>query len=117
MALSLSKALSSAISLAVISITASAAATQTNTTPTPNPYSMDNMEKCQVIKNGTGMIKAHKSDCRAASGKSSCAGQNGPGEKEAWIFVPKGQCEKINMGDCSGILPETRARLEDGTCK
>ncbi len=82
-----------------------------------HPYDPNIMDKCYVVKNGTGMIKAHKSDCKSVNGKSSCAGQNGPNDKEAWIFVPKGQCEKINAGDCSGITPDTRARLEDGQCK
>lgn len=110
---SLTKALAKAISLAVISVSAAAADPQTNT----NPYDMNNMGKCQVTKNGTGMIKAHKSDCKAADGKSSCAGQNAAGQTNAWIFVPKGQCEKINMGDCSGISADARSRLENGVCK
>jgi uncharacterized membrane protein len=82
-----------------------------------HPYDPSAMEKCSVVKNGVGMIKAHKADCNTVNGKNSCAGQNTAGEKEAWIFVPKGQCEKINAGDCSGISTDTRARLENGVCK
>lgn len=48
-------------------------------------------EKC------AGVVKAGKNDC--ATGANSCAGQvKSDGNKEAWIYVPKGTCEKIVGG-------------------
>lgn len=45
-------------------------------------------EKC------AGVIKAGKNDC--GTSKSSCAGTSKvDSDKEAWIFLPKGACEKI----------------------
>ncbi len=51
----------------------------------------DKMEKCY------GVAKAGKNDC-AGSG-SSCAGSSKiDGQKDAWMYVPKGACEKIVGG-------------------
>jgi uncharacterized membrane protein len=48
-------------------------------------------EKC------TGVVKAGKNDC--AYGTNSCAGSaTKDGEKDAWIYVPKGTCAKIIGG-------------------
>lgn len=48
-------------------------------------------EKC------AGIVKAGKNDCATAA--NSCAGQvKADGNKEAWIYVPKGTCEKIIGG-------------------
>ena len=45
-------------------------------------------EKC------AGISKAGKNDC--GTSKNSCAGQvKADGDKEAWIYLPKGTCEKI----------------------
>lgn len=73
--------------------------------------SSDSMEKCKVVdKEGQGLIKAHKADC--AGGSLSCAGQNKAGEPDAWIFVPKGECKKINAGDFSGVSKEIKEKIE-----
>lgn len=49
------------------------------------------MEKC------AGIAKAGKNDCGTA--KSSCAGTSKTdGDKNAWVYVPKGTCEKIVGG-------------------
>lgn len=49
------------------------------------------MEKC------AGIAKAGKNDCGTAT--SSCAGTaKKDNEPQAWIFVPKGTCEKIAGG-------------------
>ena len=61
------------------------------------------MEKCKIIgKDGEGLIMEHKCDCAVtateAKEKYSCAGQNPPNDPDAWIFVPKGVCEKIVGG-------------------
>jgi uncharacterized membrane protein len=45
-------------------------------------------EKCY------GAVKAGKNDCQTAT--NSCAGQvKKDGQKDAWITVPKGTCDKI----------------------
>ena len=45
-------------------------------------------EKC------AGIVKAGKNDCGTA--KHSCAGQaKNDGDKDEWVAVPKGMCEKI----------------------
>jgi uncharacterized membrane protein len=49
------------------------------------------MEKC------FGISKAGKNDCQTAT--SACAGTaKMDGQKDAWIFIPKGTCEKIVGG-------------------
>ncbi len=46
------------------------------------------VEKCY------GVTKAGKNDCQTSA--SACAGTaTKDGQKDAWIFVPKGTCEKI----------------------
>ena len=45
----------------------------------------------------SGIAKAAKNDC--GTSKHSCAGQaTKDGDKEEWVFVPKGTCEKIVGG-------------------
>ena len=49
------------------------------------------MEKC------AGIVKAGKNDCGTAT--SACAGTaKTDGEKQAWVYIPKGTCEKIVGG-------------------
>jgi uncharacterized membrane protein len=49
------------------------------------------MEKC------AGIVKAGKNDCGTAAG--ACAGTaKTDGEADAWIYLPKGTCEKIVGG-------------------
>ena len=69
----------------------------------------EKMEKCIINKNGKSLIKTHKSDC--STSKYSCAGQNSANDPEAWIFVPKGQCKKINAGDFSGVSQAIRNKI------
>jgi len=46
------------------------------------------VEKCY------GVVKAGKNDCQTAA--SACAATaTKDGQKDAWIYVPKGTCEKI----------------------
>lgn len=48
-------------------------------------------EKCY------GVVKAGKNDC--ASAGNACAGQvKNDGVKDAWVYLPKGTCEKIVGG-------------------
>ena len=50
------------------------------------------MEKC------AGIAKAGKNDC--GTSKHSCAGQAvKSGDKEEWVYVPTGSCEKIVGGE------------------
>ncbi len=45
-------------------------------------------EKCYSV------VKAGKNDCQTAN--SACAGTSTKdGQKDAWIYLPKGTCEKI----------------------
>ncbi len=55
------------------------------------PANAEEMEKC------FGIAKAGKNDCQTAN--SSCAGTSvKDGQKDAWLFVPKGTCEKVVGG-------------------
>ena len=52
----------------------------------------DKPEKCY------GIAKAGKNDCQTAN--SSCAGTStADNQSDAWIYVPKGTCEKIVGGN------------------
>jgi uncharacterized membrane protein len=110
-ATALSFALTGVSQAETASTTTSTTAATTTAPANTNPNA--NMERCNVVKDGKGMIREHKGDCKS---KNSCAGQNSSNDPQAWIFVPKGECTKINMGDCSGVSQETRARLEAEAC-
>jgi uncharacterized membrane protein len=57
----------------------------------PAPVPKFASEKCY------GVAKASKNDCQTAS--SSCAGTSGrDGQTDAWVYLPKGSCEKIVGG-------------------
>jgi len=52
------------------------------------------VEKC------FGIAKAGKNDCQTKT--SACAGTSKQdGQKDAWIYVPKGSCDKIVGGSTS----------------
>ena len=76
------------------------------------PHSKSDLEKCHIIdkKTGKSLIKAHKADCNTS--KHSCAGHNKAGDPEAWMMVPKGECEKINAGDISGLPKELQGKID-----
>jgi uncharacterized membrane protein len=49
------------------------------------------VEKCY------GVVKAAQNDCQTAN--SACAGTSkADGQKDAWVYVPKGTCEKLVGG-------------------
>lgn len=51
----------------------------------------EGVEKCY------GIVKASKNDCQTSA--HACAGQaSKDGQKDSWIYVPKGTCEKIVGG-------------------
>lgn len=61
------------------------------------------MEKCHVVdSNGNGLIKPYMAD----------SGINLDGDASAWIWVPYGQCSKINKGDFSGVSEEIRQKID-----
>lgn len=54
----------------------------------------DKPEKCY------GVVKAGQNDCQTAD--SACAGTSKTdGQKDAWVYVPKGTCEKLVGGSLS----------------
>ena len=55
------------------------------------PANAADMEKCY------GVVKAGKNDCQTAS--SACAvTSTTDGQKDAWVYVPKGTCDKLVGG-------------------
>jgi uncharacterized membrane protein len=57
----------------------------------PAPMPKFEHEKCY------GIVKAGKNDCQTAN--SSCAGTSKVNaQKEAWVYVPKGTCERLVNG-------------------
>ena len=64
--------------------------TESQAGPAPKPTF--DAEKCY------GIAKAGKNDCQTAN--SSCAGTSRrDGQKDAWIYVPAGTCEKLVGGN------------------
>lgn len=50
-------------------------------------------EKCY------GVVKAGKNDCAAADKSNSCAGAGKKdGDKNAWVYLPAGLCDKLVGG-------------------
>lgn len=61
------------------------------------------MEQCKVVdQDGNGLIKAYMAD----------SGVNLTGDASAWIWVPYGQCAKLNAGDFSGISPKILSKID-----
>jgi uncharacterized membrane protein len=57
----------------------------------PAPAPKFEAEKCY------GIVKAGKNDCQTAN--SSCAGTSKrDGQKDAWVYVPKGTCGRLVNG-------------------
>lgn len=57
----------------------------------PAPAPKFEAEKCY------GVTKAGKNDCQTAN--SSCAGTSKrDGQKDAWVYVPKGACDRLVNG-------------------
>ena len=77
---------------------AMAAAVVLATTQAPQVLAKDKMEKCY------GIAIAGKNDCAAGPG-TSCAGTSTKdGQGNAWMYVPKGTCEKVVGGS---LTPKT----------
>ena len=70
-------------------------ASQAQTGPAPKPNFA--FEKCY------GLVKAGKNDCQTMS--SSCAGTSQTdAQADSWVYLPKGTCEKLVMGN---LKPKT----------
>jgi uncharacterized membrane protein len=67
--------------------------TTTSTAPAMTPKAakmMKGMEKCY------GIVKAGMNDCGSTGNMNGCAGSSTvDSDKAAWIFIPKGTCNKI----------------------
>ncbi len=85
------------------------------TTPTPDAQTLGApsgqgeqqdhymQEKCQVLDaDGNGLIKPYRAD----------SGINLQGDANAWIWVPYGECKKINAGDFHGVSQEIRDKID-----
>ena len=71
--------------------TAVAAAVSASFAVAPAAAADKKMEKC------FGVVKAKANDCNTAT--SSCAGTSKvDGQKDAWVLVPKGLCERLVGG-------------------
>lgn len=69
------------------------------------------MEACKVVNaEGKNLVLAGKAD--GVADKADSAGTNAANEADAWIWVPVGQCEKLNHGDFSGASDEVKAKLD-----
>ncbi len=63
----------------------------------------DMMEECKVVdSNGNGLIRPYMAD----------SGPNLEGDANAWIYVPYGQCAKINNGDFSNVSQAVRDKIQ-----
>lgn len=94
------KLLATAFAAAIFSVSSAYAAEESG-----------DMEKCKAVNaEGKSIVKEHSGDC--ANKNNSCSGQNKSGDGEAWIMVPKGQCDKINKGDFSGVSDAVKAKLD-----
>lgn len=69
-----------------------------NVDPNQNPE----MEECKVVdKDGNGLILPYQAD----------SGANLDNDASAWIWVPLGQCKRINAGDFSGVSQAIRNKI------
>lgn len=78
-------------------------------------YAMDSMEKtpegmekCAIVKMDRGMIKPGQNDGDYTNddGKVVHKGESWLWDKQAWVWVPTGECKKINDNDDISGLPE-----------
>ncbi|GJL85417.1 MAG: membrane protein [Micavibrio sp.] len=79
--------ISTAISAAILSFSATGAMAHLE------PKKGEDTEKCY------GVVKAHKNDCASKAGKHSCSGRAKlDADKNEWIKLPSGLCEKLVGG-------------------
>lgn len=81
---------------------------ETTTPAVKKTSTSSRVEKCKIVdRDGNGLIKAYTAD----------SGRNLEGDANAWIWVPYGQCKKLNRGDYSGVSPEIRAKINKSNIK
>lgn len=95
---------------ALLTAIAAAAALASGSAFADTTASNNTMEKCHVVKAGKGMIVAGKADCKSTS--HSCAGKNSSGDPASWIWVPTGDCVKVDDGDFSDLSQDVQAKIE-----
>lgn len=111
------KLLSSSIFAAAMSIAISAGAAESVKEMAKDVVTEAKDVKAAVEKEKCyGVAKAGKNDCAAADGSHSCAGsQKVDGDKQSWLYTPKGLCEKLVGGSLTGpsvapaVVPTTPA--------
>lgn len=65
-------------------------------------FAADYMEQCTIVDaDGNGMIKTNMAD----------SGPNPENDPSAWIWVPIGQCAKLNAGDYTGVSPDILQKI------
>lgn len=90
-----------AMVFAVFILVANSVLADTNTAPDAD-QSME-QEKCKVVdSNGNGLIKPYMAD----------SGINLENDADAWIYVPYGECAKLNAGDFSGVSAAIREKIQ-----
>jgi len=60
--------------------------------------SLDVEAKGKKLEKCYGVAKAGQNDCKAGPGTSCAGSSTKDGQKDAWMFVAKGSCEKIVGG-------------------
>lgn len=85
--------------LSIISIGCATAILTLATVDAADAATKKNVEKCY------GVAKAGKNDCAAPS--HSCAGQSPKdGDKNEWVYVNKGVCERLVNGKLTPATPK-----------
>ena len=92
-ALMMRSAIAGILSLGVVSLGAHAGATPAQV------KEMEQMAKKMQWEKCFGIAKAGKNDCAVAGASHACAGEaKADNQKDAYLFVPAGSCQKIVGG-------------------
>jgi hypothetical protein len=72
---------------------------------------VDKKVECKVVdKDGKGIIKAGRADCKTAS--HDCAFMNKANDAESWITATESVCKKLNNGEFDGIEKKILDKLD-----
>ncbi len=89
--------------LTISAITGLIAIAATATTPAMAAAATEKMEKC------FGVVKAGKNDCQTST--AACAGSaTKDSQKDAWLYLPKGSCEKLVGGSLSAAAKSDKKK-------
>jgi uncharacterized membrane protein len=80
--------LTAIVAVGISSIAVEAAAADQTASAKPTKM-MKGMEKCY------GIVKAGLNDCSSGANNNCAGSSNTDSDKAAWLFVPKGTCNKI----------------------